>query len=119
MYSTHNKEKSVVAEKFIRTLKNKIHKYMTSISKNVHIDKLDYIFNEYNNTYHRTIKIKSVDIKPSTCINFNVENNDKDPKSEVSDHVRIPKYKNIFTKGCIPNWSNNASAIEKAKNTVP
>ena len=56
MYSTHNKGKSVVAERFIRTLKNKIYKYMTSIAKNVCIDKLDDIVNEYNNTYHRTIK---------------------------------------------------------------
>ena len=58
MYSIHNEGKSVVAERFIRTIKNKIYKYMTSISKNVYIDKLDDIVNEYNNTYHRTIKMK-------------------------------------------------------------
>ena len=58
MYSTHNEAKSVVAERFIRTFKNKIYKYMTSISKNVSIGKLDDIVNEYNNTYHRTIKMK-------------------------------------------------------------
>ena len=57
MYSIHNEGKSIVAEKFIRTLKNKIYKYMTSISKNIYIDKLDDIVNEYNNTYYRTIKI--------------------------------------------------------------
>ena len=68
MYSTHNKEKSVVAERFIRTLKTKIYKYMTSISKNVYIDKLDDIVNEYNNTYHRTTKMKPVDIKDNTYI---------------------------------------------------
>ena len=62
MYSTHNEGKSVVAERFIRTLKSKIYKYMTSISKNVHIDKLD-IVNEYNNKYHRTIKMKPVMLK--------------------------------------------------------
>ena len=62
MYSTHNEGKSVAAERFIRTLKSKIYKYMTSISKNVHIDKLD-IVNEYNNTYHRTIKMKPVMLK--------------------------------------------------------
>ena len=62
MYSTHNEEKSVVAEIFIRTLKNKIYKYMTSISKNLYIDKLDDIVNEYNNTYHRTIKMKPIDV---------------------------------------------------------
>ena len=58
MYSTNNEGKSVVAERFIRTLKTKIYKYMTSISKNVYTDKLDDIVNEYNNTYDRTIKMK-------------------------------------------------------------
>ena len=62
MYSTHNEEKSVVAEKFIRTLKTKIYKYMTSISKNVYIDELDDFVNKYNNTYHTTIKMKTVDV---------------------------------------------------------
>ena len=57
MSSTHNSDKSVLAERFIRTIKNKIYKCMTSISKNVYIDKLDDIVNEYNNTYHRTIKM--------------------------------------------------------------
>ena len=62
MYSTHNERKSVIAEGFIRTLKNKVYKYMTSVSKNVYINKLDGIVNEYNNTYHSTIKIKPVDV---------------------------------------------------------
>ena len=70
MYSIHNEGKSVVAERFIRTLKTKIYKYMTSISKNVYIDKLDDIVNEYNNTYHRTIKIKPVDVKDNAYIHF-------------------------------------------------
>ena len=69
MYSTHNEGKSVVPERFIRTLKNKIYKYMTSISKNVFIDKLNDIVNEYNTTYHRTIKLKHIDIKDNTYIN--------------------------------------------------
>ena len=73
MYSIHNEGKSVVAERFIRTLKNKIYKYMTSISKNVYIDKLDDIVNKYKNTYHRTIKIKHVDVKPSTYIDSSKE----------------------------------------------
>ena len=68
MYSTHNGGKSVVAERFIRTLKNKIYKYMTSISKHVYIDKLEDIVNKYNNTYHRTINMKTVDVKSSTYI---------------------------------------------------
>ena len=77
MHSTHNEGKSVVAEKFIRTLKNKIYKYMTSISKNVYIDKLDDIVNEYNNTYHRTVKMKPIDVKDNTYINIDKEVNDK------------------------------------------
>ena len=68
MYSIHNEGKSVVAKRFIRTLKNKIYKYMTAISKNVYIDKLDDIVNEYNNTYHRAIKMKPVDVKDNTYI---------------------------------------------------
>ena len=80
MYSTNNEGKSVIAERFIRTLKNKIYKYMTSISKNVYIDKLDDIIKEYNNTYHTTIKMKPVDVKHNTYIDFKKEINDKDPK---------------------------------------
>ena len=79
MYSTHNEEKSVDTERFIRTLKNKIYKHMTSILKNVCIDKLDDIFNKYNNTYHRTIKMKLVAVKSSTYIDFNKENNKEGP----------------------------------------
>ena len=70
MYSTHNEEKSVIAERFIRTLKNKIYKYMTSISKNVYINKLYDIVKKYNNTYHNSIKMKPVDVKDNTYIDF-------------------------------------------------
>ena len=103
MYSIHNEGKSVGAERFIRTLKTKIYKYMTSVSKNVYINKLDYIVDEYNNTYHRTIKMKPVDVQDNTYINFKKEVNDNDPKFKVRDHVRISKYKNIFAKGYTPN----------------
>ena len=96
MFSIHNEGKSVVPERFIRTLKTKIYKYMTGISKNVYIDKLDNIVNEYNNTYHRTINMKPVDVKDNTYIGFKKEVHDKDPKFKVGDHVRISKYKNIF-----------------------
>ena len=96
MYSTHNEGKSVVAERFIRTLKNKIYKYMTSISKNVYIDELVDIMDEYNNTYHTTIKMKPIDVKDNTYINADKEINNKDPKFKVGDHVRISKYKKIF-----------------------
>ena len=80
LYWTHNEEKSVIAERFIRTLKRKIYKYMTSISKNVCVDKLDDIVNKYNNTYHSTIKMQPVDVKSSTYIDSRKEINDKDPK---------------------------------------
>ena len=119
IYSTHNEEKSVVAERFTRTLKKKIYKNMTLISKNVYINKLDDIVNEYNKTYHRTIKMKSIDVKDNTYININKEVNDKDPKFKVGDHVRISKYKNIFAKGYTPNWSEEIFVIKEIKNTVP
>ena len=70
MYSIHNEGNSVAAERFIRTLKTKMYKCMTSVSKNVYIDKLDYIIDEYNNTYHRTVKMKPVDVKDNTYIDF-------------------------------------------------
>ena len=94
MHSTHNEGKSVVAERFIRTLKSINDKYMTSISKNVYINKLDDIVKEYNN-------------------------NNKDPKFKVGDRVRISKYKNIFAKRYVPNWSEEVFVIKKVKNTVP
>ena len=119
MYSTHNEGKSVVAERFIRTLKSKIYKYMTSTSKNVYIDKLDDIVDEYNNTYHTTIKMKPIDVKDNTYINTSKEINNKDPKFKVGDYVRISKYKNIFAKGYMPNWSEEVFVIKKVKNTIP
>ena len=98
MYSTYNEVKSVVAERLARTLKNEIYKYMTSISRNVYVDQLDEIVNEYNNTYHRTIKLKPVDVKDDTYINIGKEINDKDPNIKIGYLVRITKYKNIFVK---------------------
>ena len=119
MHSTNNEGKSVVAERFIRTLKNKIYKYMTSILKSVYIDKLDDIVNEYNNTHHRTIKMKPIDVKDNTYIDFGKEVNDNEPKFKVSDHVRVSKYKNIFAKGYTPNRSEKFFVIKEIKNTVP
>ena len=119
MYSIHNEGKFVAAQRCIRILKTKIYKYMTSVSKNVYIDKLDDIVSEYNNTYHRTIKMKPVDVNDNTYIDFKKEVNDKDPKFKVGDHVRISKYKNIFAKGCTPNWSEEVLVVSKIKNTVP
>ena len=119
MYSTNKEAKSVVAERFIRTLKSKIYKYMTSISKNVYIDKLDDIVDEYNNTYHTAIKMKPINVKDNTYINTDKEINYKDPKFKVGDYVRISKYKNIFAKGYMPNWSEEVFVVDKIKNTVP
>ena len=92
---------------------------MTAISKNVYIEKLDDIVSEYNNTYHTKIKMKLVDVKDNTYIAFNKEVNDKDPKFNVGDHVRISKYKNILAKGYTANWSEEIFWIKKVKNTVP
>ena len=104
IFSTRLEGKSVVAVRFIRTLKTKIYKYIPSISKNVRNDKLNDIVNKYNNTNQNTIKMKPVDLRSSTFINFGVENNDKDPKFEVDDCVRIWKYKSIFTKVDTSSW---------------
>ena len=92
---------------------------MTSVSKNVYINKLGDIVGEYNNTYHRTIKMKPIDVKDNTYFDFNKEINDKDPKFKINDYVRISKYKNIFAKGYTPNWSEEVFVIKKVKNTVP
>ena len=119
MYSTNNEGKSVAAERFVKTLKNKIYKYMTLVSKNLYIDKLDDIVNEYNNTYHRTIKLKPVYVKDNAYIDSTKEGNDKDPKFRVNDHVRISRSKNIFAKGYTRNWSEEIFVIKIVKNTVP
>ena len=99
MYSTNNDGKSVIAERFIRTLKNKIYKHLTETSKNVYIYKLYDIVKEYNKTYHTSIKMRPVDVKDNTYIDFEKEVNNKDPKFKVGDDVIISKYKNIFAKG--------------------
>ena len=119
MYSTHNEEKSVVAERFIGTLKNKIYRHMTAISKNVYFDVLDDIVDKYNNTYHKAIKMKPIDVKSDSFAEYNEESNEKDPKYKVSDHVRISKYKNSFGKGYAPNWSEEVFVVKNIKNTVP
>ena len=109
-----NGGKSVVTERFIRTIKSKIYKYM----KNVYINKLIQYNNEYNNTYHTTIEMKPIDVKDNTYINTDKEINNKDPKFKVGDRVRISKYKNIFAKGYMPNWNEKLFVIKKVKNTV-
>ena len=98
MYSTYKEGKSVVSERFIRNLKNKLYKHMTTVSKNVYDDVLDDIVKKYNNTWHSTIKIKPIDVKDNTYINTDKKINNKDPKFKVGDCVIISKYKNVFTK---------------------
>ena len=100
-------------------LKSKIYKHMTSISKNTYIDKLDDIVDEKNNAYHTTIKMKPINVKDNTYINADKEIYNKDPKFKVGDHVRISKYKNMFSKGYTTNWSEEVFVIKKVKNTVP
>ena len=117
MYSTYYEGKSVVAERFIRTLKNKIFKHMTTISKNVYIDVLNDLINEYNNTINRTVKMKPIDVTNDSYVEYKEESNKKDPKFKVNDHVRISKYKNIFAKGYVPNWSEEVSIFNVIKNT--
>ena len=118
MYSTCNERKSVVAEKFIRTLKNKIYKHMATISKNVYFNVLDDVVDEYN-TYHKTIKMTPIDVKSDSFAENNEESNEKDPKFKVGDHVRISKFKNVFAKEYTPNWSEEILVVKKIKNTVP
>ena len=108
MYSTHNEAKSVIVERFNWTLRNKTYKYMTSVSKTVYVDK-----------FYSTIKMKPVDVKSNAFIDSSKEINEKDPKFIIGDNVTILKYKNVFAKAYVPNWSEEIFVIKKVKNTVP
>ena len=119
MYSAYNEGKSVVAERFIRTLKNKIFKHMTIISKNVYIDVLNDIVNKYNNTIHKTIKMKPIAATNDSYVEYNEYSNKRNPKFKVGDRVRISKYKIFFAKGYVPNWSEEVFIVNEIKNTVP
>ena len=118
MHSFFNEGKSVVAERFIKTLKNKIYKHMTTIGKNVYFA-LDVIVKNYNNSIHSSIKMKPKDVESKGFPKYIEEVNKKDPKFKVGSNVRIPKYKNIFSKGYLPNWSEEVFIINKIQNTVP
>ena len=107
MYSTYNEGKSVVAERFIRTLKKKIFKHMTAVSKNVYFDVLDDIVNKYNNTIRRTIEMKPIDITFHSYGEYKEDSNVTKPKFKVGDLVRISKYENSFAKEYTPNWSED------------
>ena len=92
---------------------------MTAVSKDVYYDVLNDIVKKYNNTWHRTIKMKPKDVDDNNFTEYVEESNEKDPKFKVGDCVRISKYKNVFSKGYIPNWSEEVLVIDKIKNTVP
>ena len=98
MYSTYNEGKSVVAERFIRNLKNKVYKHMTTISKNVYFDVLNDIVDECSNTYYKTIKMMPIDVGDDSFAEYNEESNEKDPKFKVADHVRISSTKIFLLK---------------------
>ena len=128
MYSTFNEGKSVVAERSIRTLKNKLYKYMTATGKNIYYDVLDDVVNEYNNTEHNTIKMKPKDVKDDTAKSSAIErnkrvyideHNKKSASYNVGDRVRISKLKNIFAKGYTPNRSREIFIVNKKTDTVP
>ena len=119
IYSKYNEGKSVVTERFIRTLKNKIFKHMAAVSKNVYLDVLDNIVNKCNNKVHRAIKMKPIDVTSDSYAEYNEDSNEKDPKFKVGDHVRISKYKNIFAKGYLQNWPKEVFVVSKINNTVP
>ena len=92
---------------------------MTSVSKNVYIDWLDDLVNEYYNTYHKSVKMKRIEVKDNTYFDSMKDVNDKDPKFKVGDHPRISKYKSIFAKWYTPNWFEEVFVSKEVKNTVP
>ena len=119
MYSTYNEGKSVVAERFIRKLKNKLYKHMVATGKNVYYDVLDDIVNKYNDTKHSTIKMKPIYVKDNNKRVYIDEHNEKDSRFKVGDGIRISKFKNIFAKGYTPNWSKEIFIVDKINDTVP
>ena len=119
MYSTYNEGKSVVAERFIRTLKNKLYKHMTATGKNVYYDVLNDVVNKYNNTNHSTIKMKPKDVGYNNKRVYIDEHNKKDGRFKIGDRVRISKFKNTFAKGYTPNWSKEIFIVDKINATVP
>ena len=115
MYSTFDGGKSVVAERFIKTFKNKIYRHMTTVCENVYFNVLDNIVKKYNGSYHKTIKMKPKDVTDKSFIEYNEESNKIGPKFKVGDHVRISRFKNIFSKDFTPNWSEEIFVIKKIK----
>ena len=119
MYSTYNEGKSVAAERFIRTLKNKLYKHVAATGKNVYYDVLDDVVNKYNNTKHSAIKMKPIDVGDNNKRVHIDEHNEKDSRFKVGDRVRISKFKNIFAEGYAPNWNSEIFIVDKVNDTVP
>ena len=119
MYSTYNEGKSVVAERFIRILRNKLYKHMTATGKNVYYDVLDDVVSKYNNTKHSTINMKTIDVGNNNKRVYIDEHNEKRSRFKVGDRVRISKFKNIFAKGYTRNWSREIFIVNKINDTVP
>ena len=119
MYSTYNERKSIVAERFIRTLRNETFKHMTTVSKNIYFDVLDDNVDKHNNTIRRSIKMKPINVTSDSYAEYNEDSNEKYPKFKVGDQVRISKYKNVFAKGYTQNSSEEIFVVSKIKNTVP
>ena len=119
MYSSFNEGKSVVAERFIRTLKNNLYKHMTATGKNAYNDVLDDIVNKYNNTKHSTIKMKPKDVKNDNNRVYIDEHNKASTRHNVGDRVRISKFKNIFAKRYTPNWNREIFIVNKLNDTSP
>ena len=118
MNSTFNEGKSVVAERFTRTLKNKLYKHMAATGKNVYYDVFDDVVNECNNTKHSTIKMKPKDVGDNKRVYID-EHNEKDSRFKVGDRVRISKFKNVFAKGYTPTWSKEIFIVDKINDAVP
>ena len=119
MYSTYNEGKSVVAERFIRTLKNKLYKHMTSVGKNVYYNVLDNIVKKYNGSVNKSIGMKPNNVGSDDEAAYVEESNEKGGRFSVGDRVRTSKFKNIFPKGYTPNWSKEIFVDSKVKNTLP
>ena len=113
MYPMYNAGHSVVCQRFIRTLQKKLYKCMISISKKLYINKFDEIVNKYNNAYHKTVKMKLIDVKSSKYNDLNKKNNKEDPIFEVGDHVRISKYKIFFQKVAFQIGLKNLLRLKK------
>ena len=118
MYSMYNEGKSVVTERFIRTLKNKLYKHMTATGKNIYYNVLDDVVNKYNNTKHSTIKMKPMDVKNNKRV-YIYEHNEEHNRFNGGDRVRISRYKNIFAKGYASNWSSEIFIVDEINDTVP